>query len=622
MHMKTFALSFLGGLAALTLFFIVLPIVLLLSFMPKEAPRPTNVVIELDLRQAFNDQPAADGLSALFSGTSFVEVLLRLNAAASDPNVKGVYIRAAEMDLGSSRAEELRAAIGRLRAGGKFVIAHSQGFVASGPAAYRAISASDEIWMQPGASLEAPGIAFETLFFGRIFRNFHVTADMEQFYEYKNAVDQFRQSGYTPAHAEAMTTLAQTVWTGSLADITADRGPKLVAAAAAIRAAAPGENPLARRIAADNQFVSYLGQAGPLLEHSPYSTEEAKALGFVDQTGWPEDARDAAKARGGASTIVSIQEYRPTPRRGPTRAVVAIVGGEGDIVNGGGGGQDLLSLGSPVFASDVVAARLLELADDNDVKAVIFRIDSGGGSATASDQIWRAVARLKERGKKVIVSMGSMAASGGYYVAANADRIVATRSTITGSIGVFGGKFAIGDALRQYGIDPATVHVGGDYTTAYSSDPFTDTQRAALHRSLEDVYGRFTGLVAEGRHLELAQVQALARGRIWSGQDALDRKLVDVNGDFITAIEEAKKALGLDINDKVEIRLPTNRESPVQLLSRAMTQSRASASEQAMGELLSGLVGRERAGQVWTQLRRLSDESGRVQAWTPSYVER
>jgi protease-4 len=621
--MKTFVLSFLGGLAALLLFFIVLPIVLLLTFVPKGEPPPKkNVVLSLDLRQSMNDQPAGgEGLGSLFANTSFVEVLLRLNTAATDPNVKGLYIRAAEAELGSSRAEELREAIKRMRAGGKFVIAHSQGFMATGPAPYRAISGADEIWLQPGSGLEAPGIAFETLFFGRAFAKFHVTADMDQFYEYKNAVDQFKQSGYTKPHAEAMTALAQSVWTTSLADIAADRAVPLKAAADGARGAAPGQGPLAQRIAGDNAFSGYLGNAKALLEHSPYTADEAKAVGLVDKTGWPEEAADAAKAKAGAGAeLLKIEDYRPAPRRGSSKGAIAIVGGEGDIVTGGEKGFNPLSAGSPEFASDIVSKKLLALLDDDTVKAVVFRIDSGGGSATASDQIWRAVKRLQEKGKKVVVSMGSMAASGGYYVAAGADRIVATRATITGSIGVFGGKFAIADAMREFGIDPATVYVGGDYTTAYGTEKMTDSQKKAQHAQLQAVYDRFTGLVAEGRHLPIETVRDIARGRIWSGDDALQRKLVDRTGDLIVAIEEAKKLMGVAADDRVEIRLPNNRQKPLDMLTHALTSADAGMPEAAMMEAVAAVVGRQRAAVVVQQLHHLSTQTG-VQTWTPTIIE-
>jgi protease-4 len=144
--MRTFLLSFLGGLAALVVFFVLLPLVLIMSFLPSGGPPPVrNAVLELDLRHEQPDQPAADPISAAFSDTSFVEVLLRLNAAAEDPDVKGVFVRSAETDMGSSRAEELRSAFLRLKSKGKFIIAHTQGFLASGPSAYRAVSAADEI---------------------------------------------------------------------------------------------------------------------------------------------------------------------------------------------------------------------------------------------------------------------------------------------------------------------------------------------------------------------------------------------------------------------------------------------------------------------------------------------
>ncbi len=587
--MKTFLLSFLGGVAALVVFFILLPLVLLMSFLPSGEPAPVrNAVLEVDLRGGWPDQPATDPISALFTQTSFVEILLRLDAAADDPDVKGVFVRAAEFDMGSSRAEELRAAFLRLKAKDKFVIAHSQGFLASGPAAYRAISAADEIWMQPGVSFETPGIAFETLFLAPALDMLKVTPEIQQFYEFKNAADVYKQDEYTPAHAEAMTALADSVWSHSIADISADRG----ADPAAMRA---------------------------VLEASPYQAEQALELKLVDKLGWPEEAAEAAKARARDGELVSIGDYAPSRRSG--RGVIAIVGGEGDIVTGGGGGGQLFSAGTPVFASDRVAAELLELARDESVDAVVFRVDSGGGSAVASDQIWRAVERLQEAGKKVVVSMGSVAASGGYYVAAGADAIVATRSTITGSIGVFGGKFAIAEGLREFGIHPDQVQVGGPFASAYSMETFTDGQREKLNASLEAVYARFTSLVAEGRSLPLNEVQAIARGRIWSGEQAKAMGLVDETGDLIAAIDKAKELAGFDANDRVQIRLRLHQASPFELLSQAMVRAPAPSAEGRAVEALVAILGPERAAALVSQIRQLSGKEG-ARVWMPPFIER
>lgn len=589
--MKTFILSFLGGLAALFVFFLLLPLAIIMSLAsshPKAEPARA-AILSLDLRNSLNDQPAATGVGAFFAQQSFMQTLLKLNAAAEDPNIKGVYVRAAESDLGSSRAEELREAFLRLKKAHKFIIAHSQGFLASGPSAYRAVSSADELWMQPGSSFEVPGITFETLFYKNAFDKVHVAADIDQFYEYKNAADVYKQKGYTPAHAEAMTRVAESVWSHSIADIAADRS----------------QDPAAMR---------------KLLEASPYPAQQALNLKLVDKIGWPEEAADAAKARGKAD-LLEIADYKPPARSG--KAVIAVVGGEGDIVTGKGGGANLLSVGQPEFASDTVSAELLELAKDSSVNAVVFRIDSGGGSATASDQIWRAVKRLQESGKKVVVSMGALAASGGYYSAVGADALVAERSTLTGSIGVFGGKFAIADGLRWLGVDPASVGVGGDFAAAYSTEKFTPSQRKKLDDSLQDVYDRFTSLVAEGRHMPIDKVKELAKGRVWTGEDALRLGLIDQTGDLIDAIDKAKALAGFKPEDRAEIRLNLKETSPLELVTKLMSGKSASLppGEAAALQIMTGIVGEKRAAVLFEQYEHLAHESG-AQLWTPPIIER
>ncbi|MBP9234759.1 MAG: signal peptide peptidase SppA [Hyphomonadaceae bacterium] len=587
--MRTFLLTFLGGLAALVVFFVLIPLVLIMSFVPSgEAPRVRNAVLELDMREASADQPAADALSSAFSNSSFLETLLRLNAAANDPDVKGVFVRAAEINLGSSRAEELRAAFLRLRAKDKFVIAHSQGFLASGPSAYRAISAANEIWLQPGTSFETPGITFETMFLGGAMEKLKVAPEIEQFYEFKGAADTFKQKGYTAPNATAMTALATSVWTHSLADIAADR--KI--------------DPVTLRA---------------LLEASPYQAQQASDLKLVDRLGYPEEAAAAAEKLAGGK-LVPIDDYHRSLGNG--RAIIAVVGGEGDIVTGGGGPADLLSVGTPVFASDRISKQLLDIADDKSINAVVFRVDSGGGSAIASDQIWNAVKKVQASGKKVVVSMGSMAASGGYYVSASADSIIANRSTITGSIGVFGGKFAIADGLRQFGINPDSVTVGGEFASAYSTEKLTPNQRTRLLEGLQATYDRFTGIVAEGRKLPLQQVQEVARGRVWSGEDALKIGLVNKTGDFITALEEARTLAGFKPEDGMDIRLNIHRSSPFQLLTSTLMQAKAGgATEAQIAQALGAVVGRQRAQTLISQLRQLGDPAG-VRLWSPPMLER
>jgi protease IV len=534
--------------------------------------------------------------------------------------------------MSSSRAEEIRSAILRLRAADKFVIAHSQGFMASGPAAYRAISAADEIWIQPGVDFEMAGISFESLFLGDALRKVNVTPEIEQLYEYKGAVDVYKGNAYSMANAEAMTALAESVWAQSMDDIAADRKTALAAHAAIFSGGKPASTPpgldearlgpLSDALRARFTPVGASAATAPglrqLLEESPYSSEEAVVLGLADRLGWPEEAAEAAEARA-KGELVWIGDYvEPKKSSG---AVIAIVGGEGEIITGPGGGGGILDVGSAVFASDRVAADLLALAEDDSVDAVVFRVDSPGGSASASDQVWRAVERLQEAGKPVVVSMGEAAASGGYYVSAGARAIVANRATITGSIGVFGGKFAIADGLRMIGVSPDTVAVGGDFATAWSTEKLTNSQRARLLDSLEGVYDRFTSLVATGRKLPKERVLELAKGRIWSGADAQKLGLVDKTGGLIEAIEEARTVAGFTADEPIQIRLETPRASPLDLLQGIMVSAQAGAVDPGSMQALATLARDRRSGQLLRQIQTMSEVRGPM-LWHPPVQER
>ncbi|MEM5517091.1 signal peptide peptidase SppA [Henriciella sp. AS95] len=482
---------------------------------------PASAVLSIDLRDQLADQPATSGLGALFGEKGFVNVLTRLDAAKSDPSVKGVLIRASEYSVGSSRAEELRDAIHELRDQGKFVIVHSQGTYAGGPSMMRIMAAADDIVVQPGGDFLPGGITFETMFLKGLFDKLDVRAEIEQFYEYKNAPNVYKQTDYTPAHREAMTVLAESLWESTVADIAADRGLTVEAVKDAFNAA-------------------------------PLSPDTLIDLGLATELGWPEDAMDMAKERGGEGTeIIDVLSY--TPKSAPIGTpAIAIVGGEGAIVTGGSNG-DLFN-GGPAFASDQIAGAILEAGRNDRVKAIVFRVDSPGGSPTASDQIWRAVQRVQEMDKPVVVSMGSVAASGGYYVSTGADWIVANPSTITGSIGIFGGKFALADGLRQIGINTEAITVGGPFSGAMTTlEGFDEEQRSRLHAWLERGYDRFISLVAEGRNMSEADVREIAKGRVWTGQDGLEVGIVDQLGGLMDAIEKARELAGIADDEESRI---------------------------------------------------------------------
>ncbi|MEQ9314312.1 MAG: signal peptide peptidase SppA, partial [Henriciella sp.] len=482
---------------------------------------PASMVLTIDLRSDMGDQPATSGLAALFGEKGFVNVLTRLDAAVEDDAVKGVLIRASEFSIGSSRAEELRDAIHKLRDAGKFVVVHSQGTYAGGPSMMRVMAAADDVVVQPGGDFLPGGITFETLFFKDLLDRINVTAEIEQFYEYKNAPNVYKESGFTEAHRFAMTELADSLWEVTVSDIAADRdlSPNAVKAAFA---------------------------------EAPLSPERMIELGLADELGWPEDAMDDVKERAGTdSGLVDILSYTP-PAAPLGTSAIAIVGGEGAIVTGGAGGD--FFQGGAAFASDAVAGAILEAGENERVKAIVFRVDSPGGSPTASDQIWRAVQRVQEDGKPVVVSMGSLAASGGYYVSTGADYIMASRSTITGSIGIFGGKLAVADGLRQIGINSEAITVGGPFSGALSTlEAFDDEQRERLHAWLERGYDRFIHLVAEGRNLPEDRVREIARGRVWTGEDALEVGLVDEIGGLMDAVAKARELAEIDAEEQTRL---------------------------------------------------------------------
>lgn len=535
--MKQFWMSFLGSvvgvLAALALGVVFLAFLIgglisaaLEAGQDDAAVRSTGaIVLELDLREPRLDQ-TEPGFLALGAPVSIVELTRTLERARTDPRVAGVFVRAAPMGLPPAQAEEIARLLARLSDAGKTVTAHAQGFESPSITGYFAVAGADSLWLQSSASFSAVGLSTETLFLGGLFERFGAQPQFVQFHEYKNAADVYTQTGYTDAHREATLSWLQSVFETALSQISARRGAEPDALTA--------------------QIVN-----------GPYSAEQALELGLVDQLGHVAAAREAALAQAGDSArIVTVQDYalqsvRPSPALS-NPAVIALVGGQGQILTGDaapglGGGA--------AIGGDTLAQAIMDAANDPAVRAIVLRIDSPGGSAIASDQIWDAVMRARQAGKPVVASMGALAASGGYYIAAPADLIVANATTLTGSIGMLGGKIVLDGALAQVGLNLEPLAVGGEYALAYSAaTPWSETQQAAYERLAEDVYDDFTARVAEGRDLPLARVETLARGRIWTGAQALDLGLVDRIGGLTDAIAAARELGGVGADETVTLR--------------------------------------------------------------------
>ena len=254
------------------------------------------------------------------------------------------------------------------------------------------------------------------------------------------------------------------------------------------------------------------------------------------------------------------------------------------------------------------------------MKAIVFRVDSPGGSPTASDQIWNAIERVQAEGKPVVVSMGSLAASGGYYVSAGADYIVANRSTITGSIGIFGGKFALEGGFNKLGVTFDTISVGGEFADAYGMDAFTPAQEAEVKASLKRGYDRFVGIVAEGRHMTYDQVHEIARGHVWSGEDALQRGLVDEIGSFTDAVEKAKELAGIEADQTPRLIYYPHRKTGLEALENLFGVSSETAEAVSA---LSAIAGDKRTQMLLEELASVDAvNSGEAQAIIPRIRER
>ncbi|MGJ3230382.1 MAG: signal peptide peptidase SppA [Oceanicaulis sp.] len=546
-------------------------------------PASGAFILEVDLREPRFDQPSPSPF-AFSAALAHTDLLLALERARTDSQVAGVFVRANAYSMSPGRAEEIRAALNALSAAGKPVIAHAQGFEGPAVANYAAVAGADQLWLQDTATFSATGYATETVFFGEAIERAGAQAEFVQLYEYKNAADSFVSADYTEAHREA--TLS---WLGSLFD-TAVAGA-----------------------AQDRGFSETVMRDA--LEAGPYSAEQALEAGLLDSLGHVHAAREAAQSAAGSQRFVPAADYyRAAPRRasGP---VIALIGGEGAIETGEG---ETGFGGGAVIGSDRLARAVDAAAADGSVKAIVLRVDSPGGSAIASDQIWDAVVRARRAGKPVVVSMGAVAASGGYYIAAPADRIVANASTLTGSIGVVGGKIVLDGALERLGVNIEPLFVGGEFATAFSSaSPWSETQRAAVLNLTEDTYADFTEKVAEGRDLPLARVQELARGRVWTGAQALDHGLVDRIGGLQTAIEEARDLAGLAADEPARIRRypaqPTPLEAFQQLFGVTAEGAEAAARLDALlslPEVQAALRERERLAARGLRLESTEAERG------------
>lgn len=492
-------------------------------------------VLEIDLAETITDSPSTDPLAGLdlmsmeaMPQLSLMEVMRALEAAATDDRIKGIYLRLNGMGgamTGTATLEELRNEIIEFKKSGKFVVAYNENY---SQGAYYLASVADKIYIEPEGGMDWSGLSASLMFYKGLLDKLDLKVEVfrPSSCKFKSAVEPYILKEMSPANKAQMQQMVDSYWKTIQQAVAEARGISI-----------EEQNRIA-----DNLEVTL--------------ASEAVAHGFVDAAIYEDQMNEIFTELGVTVTdegynSVSLGDYAAQMGLNVdnlSASQVAIVYAEGDIVDGEGTG--------PHIYGNTLAAKIREVRLDEDVKSVVLRVNSPGGSALASDVVWREMELLKAE-KPVVVSMGSYAASGGYYISCPADVIVANEMTLTGSIGVFGMMLNTRDALQN----KLGVTIDGVKTNTSSGmgtlAPLTKVERAAVMRGVDRVYETFTGHVSKGRNLPIERVLEIAEGRVWTGVDAQQIGLVDGIGGLRMAIALAADKAGLGEDYAVVEKLET-----------------------------------------------------------------
>jgi protease-4 len=453
-----------------------------------------------------------------------------LRRAARDDRVVGLVAQVGETPLGLAEMQELRAAIRGFAASGKPTVAWAESFGELTPAVpgYALATAFDTVWLQPSGVVGLHGLAVAVPFLRTALDKLGIEPRLGQRYEYKNAADSLQRTGFSDAHREAVTSLLESLAEQLIAAIADGRG----LTAATVR---------------------------ELMDASPIAAQQAREAGLVDRVGYRDEAYSALQDQlaGADPQRLLLGRYRPHPIERANRAAagalrqdkrdVGLLQLSGTVRQGH---APALPFAAEIASSTVVAA-LARLAEDDRIGALVIRVDSPGGSYVASDAIWRAVGQVQASGRPVVACLGNTAASGGYFISMGADRIVAAPASVTGSIGVFGGKVLINGLLAKLGIDVGDVGVGSRAFLASPVHDYDEDEQQALAQWLDAVYWDFVTKAAAGRGMTSDAVHEVAKGRVWTGRQALQHGLVDELGGVSAALNLARRSAGLPTTARV-----------------------------------------------------------------------
>lgn len=538
---KVFLAALLAVVAGsiLTALFWIMALVGIAGSMESGVKVEENSILKIDMAENITDAPSTNPFSGLSfpsmemtKSLSLYQVLQAIDAAGDDDRIKGIYLRMSGMGSVSLAAiEEIRAAIEEFKQSGKFVVAYDETY---GQSRYYLASAADRIYLQKEGEVAWMGMAYTIPFFKGLFDKLDVQYEIFRptVCKYKSAVEPYFLTKMSDANREQTTQMVSSMW-----------------------------NVMAEAVAESRGFES-VEKLNELTDNLQLSLpEDALANGMVDGLIYEDEMDDVFAELGveknadDAFNFITLGEYVSQVKPAYetlTADRIAIVYADGSIVDGEGSQE------GTIFGN-TLAAKIAEVREDEDVKAVVLRVNSPGGSALASDVVWREM-KLLQAEKPVVVSMGSYAASGGYYISCPADAIVADRMTLTGSIGVFGAFPVTGGMLeKKAGItfDGVKSNAAADFGQGFligAIRPTTPLEKRFLMKSVDRIYESFTGKVSDGRNLPIEKVLEIAGGRVWSGVDALGIGLIDSYGGLKEAIAVAADKAGLE-QFRVEERL-------------------------------------------------------------------
>lgn len=472
-----------------------------------------NSVIELDLKEVSNDYSGrfySDDFGFLNDepNKGLNDVLKAIDVAKKDDKIKGITLTNTSSNLGMAQNKALRDRLDDFKKSGKFVVSYANFYTQTD---YYLGSVADTVYVNPIGEVDFKGLSSEVMFFKDFQEKSGIKFEVIRHGKYKSAVEPFLSNEMSPDNREQLTSLLNSVWASMADDIAKSR-----------KISVENVNAIAENLSA----------------RTPEMAKEAKLIdkiAYVDE--YQAGIRKALKVKKGEEyNSVDILDYVKTARLADVLSggtdEIAVIYAQGEIMPREG---QLTLIGE-----DVMREALREAADNDNVKAIVLRVDSPGGDAITSDIIWREIELVKKK-KPVVVSMGNLAASGGYYISCNANRIFAEPTTITGSIGVFGMLPNFTPLANKIGIhtEQVSTHANASGYSVFS--PLQENTRAVLTESIEKIYITFVNRVAKGRKMTFEQVDAIAQGRIWAGSDAVKNGLVDELGGLDDAIKYAAK---------------------------------------------------------------------------------